>query len=608
MEGFIQRQTIDLEGSNPVLIRDQPIIKGDAQALTWIVTVRKGGESVDLSDAEISLYCARALDETADESGGTTYSSATGTSDGVVTAKLPQDAANIPGAVGCTIRAALNGASVTLARMAVMAIDPIGSDILDEGKRIPNLDDVLAAVTRCEKAATAAEEAVKAVGTALTSAGKATEAANTAASTANASAKTANASAAAADKATASANAAAGKIDGMTVAASGLPAGSPPTAKLTEEDGHYKLTFGLTKGDTGASGVYTGPDEPTDPDVDVWINPDGTPTDVELLAARQNILTGSANGNPASVTDAFAAPLCGLHIYGRSRQDGTPSADNPAPIVAAGADGTLQVKITGANLLDFGKITTTGVSGGTSFTYENDTLTVKTTSVKGYAGVNIPLPIECAGKTVYFKNTFTSNPDKLNAIIQVRCNRATGSGAYIYYSPAKIPEDVSSVLLSVMARNEDSAAEGTVTIERPVVCYGSKLLPYEPYHEQAITLQTTGGLHGIPVSSGGNYTDADGQQWVCDELDFAQGKLIRRVNVEALDATKTLSEQSGFEMEPVEFPLSSEEIAAYGALTAYAQTTVVQAKNVAGIRLDYQRDVNLVIKKLEDALAATTAS
>lgn len=324
--------------------------------------------------------------------------------------------------------------------------------------------------------------------------------------------------------------------------------------------------------------------------------------------SRLNILNGNQNGNPVSVSDAFAAPLCGLHIYGRSRQDGTSSADNPAPIVAAGADGTLQVKITGANLLDFGKITTTGVSGGASFTYENDTLTVKTTSVKGYAGVNIPLPIECAGKTVYFKNTFTSNPDKLNAIIQVRCNRATGSGAYIYYSPAKIPEDVSSVLLSVMARNEDSAAEGTVTIERPVVCYGSKLLPYEPYHEQAITVQTSGGLHGIPVSSGGNYTDADGQQWVCDEIDLAQGKIIRRVNADALDTTKALSEQSGFEMEPVEFPLSSEEIAAYKALTAYAQTTVVQAKNVAGIRLDYQRDVNRVIQNLENAIASMTAS
>ena len=37
------------------------------------------------------------------------------------------------------------------------------------------------------------------------------------------------------------------------------------------------------------------------------------------------------------------------------------------------------------------------------------------------------------------------------------------------------------------------------------------------------------GLRGIPVSSGGNYTDASGQQWVCDEMDFASGLYIQRV-------------------------------------------------------------------------------
>ena len=478
--------------------------------------------------------------------------------------------------------------------------------VIDPGKTIPSLDELLAQIAAVEAATKSANTAASTANTAASNADRKASIANTAASTANASAKTANASAAAADKATASANAAAGKIDGMTVAASGLPAGSPPTAKLTEESGHYKLTFGLTKGDTGASGVYTGPNEPTDPDIDVWINPDGTPTDVEMLAARQNVLIGSANGNPVSVSDAFAAPLCGLHIYGRSRQDGTPSADNPAPIVAAGADGTLQVKITGTNLLDFTKIRKENAN--VEFAFENDILTITAPNKQGYAGISIPLPDECVGKTIFFRRTIDSNPNKLKSIIQMRY---TLNGKNVYVSNANtviIPEDASNIIYNIMARNENTAKEGTVTVERPVVCYGSKMLTYEPYHEQVITVQISGGLNGIPVSSGGNYTDADGQQWVCDEIDFTQGKRIKRVNVEALDATKTLSGQSGFEMEPVETPLTAEEIAAYKALTAYAQTTVVQAKNVAGIRLDYQRDVNLVIKKLEDALAATTAS
>lgn len=36
-------------------------------------------------------------------------------------------------------------------------------------------------------------------------------------------------------------------------------------------------------------------------------------------------------------------------------------------------------------------------------------------------------------------------------------------------------------------------------------------------------------VSGIPVSSGGNITDSSGQKWVCDELDFTRGKLIKRI-------------------------------------------------------------------------------
>lgn len=33
---------------------------------------------------------------------------------------------------------------------------------------------------------------------------------------------------------------------------------------------------------------------------------------------------------------------------------------------------------------------------------------------------------------------------------------------------------------------------------------------------------------GVPVSSGGNYTDSSGQQWVCDEIDFGRGVKVQR--------------------------------------------------------------------------------
>ena len=46
---------------------------------------------------------------------------------------------------------------------------------------------------------------------------------------------------------------------------------------------------------------------------------------------------------------------------------------------------------------------------------------------------------------------------------------------------------------------------------------------------QTLTYPTPNGLPGIPVESGGNYTDENGQQWICDEVDFGRGKYVQRV-------------------------------------------------------------------------------
>lgn len=46
---------------------------------------------------------------------------------------------------------------------------------------------------------------------------------------------------------------------------------------------------------------------------------------------------------------------------------------------------------------------------------------------------------------------------------------------------------------------------------------------------QTFSLQTSNGLPGLPIDSGGNYTDSNGQQWVCDEMDFKRGKYVQRI-------------------------------------------------------------------------------
>lgn len=265
--------------------------------------------------------------------------------------------------------------------------------------------------------------------------------------------------------------------------------------------------------------------------------------DTAALKKRQNVLVGSETGNPVSCNDAYSAPLCGLTVYGKSTQDGTPTPDAPVPIVSAGDGGSVVVTLSDGN-----------------------------------------------GKT------------------------------------------------------------------------------------QTLTLQTPTGLPGIPVTSNGNYTDQNGQQWICDEVDLERGVKVQRVNivdlstcrisvVTELAVTKRLTiilpihgrgyttnalcnklqciasfdkdvqhfyvnknnvfifipidaknpEEGEYILfyaiaTPIETPLSPAEIAAYKALTAYAPDTVVQVSDGAGVKLEYQRDVNLVVKNLEDAIASITTT
>ncbi len=55
---------------------------------------------------------------------------------------------------------------------------------------------------------------------------------------------------------------------------------------------------------------------------------------------------------------------------------------------------------------------------------------------------------------------------------------------------------------------------------------------------QRFIIQTPNGLPGIPVKSGGNYTDETGQQWVCDEIDFKNGERVQRIGECVFDGSE----------------------------------------------------------------------
>ena len=88
-------------------------------------------------------------------------------------------------------------------------------------------------------------------------------------------------------------------------------------------------------------------------------------------------------------------------------------------------------------------------------------------------------------------------------------------------------------LIGITIRTLDySIHEGTLhaIAENIQVECGSGATDFVPYQDLRSTpLSTPNGLPGIPVDSGGNYTDSNGQKWICDEMDFKRGKYVQRI-------------------------------------------------------------------------------
>lgn len=441
------------------------------------------------------------------------------------------------------------------------------------------------------------------------------------------------------------------------------------------------------KGDTGPQG----PKGETGPAValDTTLTHEGEAADakatgdaISAVKARQNILTGSETGNPLSVDDAFSAPLCGLTVYGKSTQDGTPTPDAPVPIVSAGDGGSVAVKVTGKNLF-----------------YEQGFQQYFINSVADSVGLavgNVSSVLQVVTGAKYYVTRNKIGTKFRVAVVDALPTKGSvvrTSSAINADSKRQVEISATSKYMVIQCEDEAAFSELMVSLDSSTA--------YSPYREQPLTLPTPTGLPGIPVTSGGNYTDPQGQQWVCDEVDLKRGVKIQRIasfviNAEnandifvtndftkvtvatnarlstpqktnrddrqngrcvfcealpwsvdewashvnaagfvennsvdltiensylGLSEASTIAERKTALVKyftdnpcrvvyriatPIETPLTPAELAAYKALTAYGPDTVVQAGDGAGIQLGYQRDVNIAIKRIEDAVASMT--
>ena len=226
-----------------------------------------------------------------------------------------------------------------------------------------------------------------------------------------------------------------------------------------------------------------------------------------LHQKKADVIVETAQGETMTLTDSSDKLFEGLRVFGKSTQDGTPSVENPVPIVNAGEGGSIKVEVTGRNLLKPSLVPDVqGTYAGWKIKDNDDIVAIsvidKNPGEPPIAGAYVGL---------------TGNG--INADLSAAWNIANGEiknknvvsklKFFTVYPP--------TVIQSVLDRYD-------IQVE-----YGTTASPYEPYTHQSLTLATPNGLPGVPVDKDGNYTDQNGQQWVCDEVDLGRGKYVQRV-------------------------------------------------------------------------------
>ena len=86
----------------------------------------------------------------------------------------------------------------------------------------------------------------------------------------------------------------------------------------------------------------------------------------------------TASGTVVTFPQSAERAFSGLSIYGHSTQSGTPSPENPVPIVSAGS-----MMTTGAQLLDIPDYS--GISNGVSWNIKDGKIIADGTAVDGYS-------------------------------------------------------------------------------------------------------------------------------------------------------------------------------------------------------------------------------
>ena len=222
-----------------------------------------------------------------------------------------------------------------------------------------------------------------------------------------------------------------------------------------------------------------------------------------------------AKGALIRLTDASNMAFPRLRIFGKSTQDGTPTPANPVEIVNLGAaDGEIGLYVAGKNLF------------ANSETHAVDAAGAEANN--GAARRTPYIPVRPGQKLAFSKSEALPADAEPNGMLRMYDeNRqfVSSMGAIGYAGLTKVVTIPDGIYFVRFVQYGFTYIDGLeVQME-----FASAVTDYDGTAGQTLTISTPNGLAGIPVSSGGNYTDGDGQQWICDEIDLARGVRIQRI-------------------------------------------------------------------------------
>lgn len=333
----------------------------------------------------------------------------------------------------------------------------------------------------------------------------------------------------------------------------------------------------------------------------------------------QPSLVDEASGEVVALDSSADAPFAGLKLYGKTTQNGTPTPDAPVALDSVGDDGSVAVTVCSKNLVDvFNEnmsVMRDGRTSATKTTVNADgSLVINVNGSMSYGqGFTKSL---VAGQTVtisYIADSFGNGSGLRFRVYDTNDyqtekatlpNNTPGKFAYTFTAP------VDSVYMFGWYVTGSSSVPAGAKIHNLQLEFGDTATEYELYKEaQTLALATASGLSGIPVSSGGNYTDENGQQWVCDEVDFRKGQYVQRVgriesysgeaiSSDCMSTTGALSNGSTVLYAltvPVETELPAELLSAYTALHTNYPNTTIYTDEGAGMEVKYVADTKLYI-------------